>query len=132
MTNTVCHRVRTTIGFAFLKLPYPAEVDPAEHFIRYVRAATFPEQKSEKQTTIGIGVGQGVSLCHDICAARDIGWSKDDVLSIVHRLIQWWDNDKAHWLRAQDKEHFSSIADNLGKQLKGLGSDARQRSAAVL
>ena len=106
--------------FAFLALPYPAEVDPAEHFIRYVRAAKFPVQKSETHTTIGIGVHQGVSLCHDICAARDIGWSKDDVLSIVHRLIQWWDNDKSHWLRAQDKEHFSSIADDLGKQLKDL------------
>ena len=108
------------LRFAFLKLPYPAKVDPAEHFIRYVRAATFPVQKSETHTTIGIGEGQGVFLCHDICAAKDVEWSKHDVLSIVHRLIQWWDDDKEHWLRAQDKDHFSSIADHLGKQLNDL------------
>ena len=106
--------------FAFLSLPHPAEVDPVEGFIRYVRAAQFPAQESQTQTTIGIGTNDRVPLCHDICAAKDIQWSGDDVHSIVHRLVQWWDNDKAHLLRVQDDGPFPGIADDLRKRLSNL------------
>ena len=40
--------------------------------------------------------------------------------SIVRRLVQWWDNDKAHWLRVQVKEPFPSIAKDLGERLSDL------------
>ena len=103
--------------FAFLSLPHPTNVDPVERFIRYVRAARFPAQESHTQTTIGIGANDRVPLCQDICGARDIQWSKDDVHSIVHRLVQWWDADKAHWRRAQGK---GLLAAELGKRLADL------------
>ena len=55
--------------------------------------------------------------------------SKDDVCSIVHRLVQWWDADKTHWRRAQDERPFPSIAAGLGKQLSDL---VRTLAAIVL
>ena len=41
-------------------------------------------------------------------------------ISIVHRLVQWWDADKAHWRRVRDKKPFPSIAADLGTQLSNL------------
>ena len=106
--------------FASLSLPHPEEVDPVERFIRYVRAARFPAQESQGQTTIQIGANDRVALCHDICEARDIPWSRDDVHSIVQRLVQWWDNDKAHLLGVQVDEPFLGIANDLRKRLSDL------------
>ncbi len=106
--------------FAFLSLPHPKEVDPVEGFIRYVRAAQFPAQENQTQTTIGIDANGKVPLCHDICSAKDIPWSGDDVHSIVHRLVQWWDNDKAHLLRVQGYGLFAGIDNNLRKGLSDL------------
>ena len=108
--------------FVFLSFPYPEKVDPVERFMQYVRGARFPAQESETRTTLeGLG-DQSVTLCRDICAATDmdIQWAEDDVRSIVRRLVQWWDNDKAHWLRVQVKEPFPSIAKGLGKRLSDL------------
>ena len=115
--------------FSFLSLPRPEGVDPVESFVRYVRGARFPAQESQTHTTIGFGRGDGVALCRDICAARDVQWSKDDVCSIVHRLVQWWDADKAHWAPVWDKEPSSSIAAELGKRLSDL---VRTLAAIVL
>ena len=106
--------------FSFLSLPHPARVDPVENFVRYVRGARFPAQESQTQTTIGFGSDHGVAVCRDICAARDVRWSREDVRSIANRLVQWWDADKTHWRRAQDKRPFPSIAADLGKQLPDL------------
>ena len=106
--------------FSFLSLPHPARVDPVENFVRYVRGARFPAQESQTQTTIGFGSDHEVAVCRDICAARDVRWSREDVRSIANRLVQWWDADKTHWRRAQDKRPFPSIAADLGKQLADL------------
>ena len=106
--------------FSFLWLPHPARVDPVENFVRYVRGARFPAQESQTQTTIGFGSDHGVAVCRDIFAARDVRWSREDVRSIANRLVQWWDADKTHWRRAQDKRPFPSIAADLGEQLADL------------
>ncbi len=104
--------------FAFLSLPHPANIDPVERFVRYVRGARFPVQDSEKSTRYDLGGTREVVLCRDIRAASDVRWSTDDVLSIVHRLVQWWDTDKAHWREVRDKGSFPYNV--LGKQLSDL------------
>ena len=101
----------------FLSFPYPEKVDPVERFMQYVRGARFPAQESQTRTAIKF---PGPALCHDICAATDVQWPEGDVRSIVRRLVQWWDNDKAHWLRVQVKEPFPSIAKDLGERLSDL------------
>ena len=106
--------------FAFLSLPHPAEVDPAECFTKYVRGARFPAQESQTQATIRFDGGRGVSLCRDIRAATDMRWSDEDVRSIVSRLVRWWDADKAHWRRNRIEAPFRSLADGLGRRLADL------------
>ena len=106
--------------FSFLSLPRPEGVDPVESFVPYVRGARFPAQESRTRTTIQYSGDHVVPLCRDICGAKDVQWSKDDVCSIVHRLVQWWDADKTHWRRAQDERPFPSIAASLGRQLSDL------------
>ena len=105
--------------YAFLSLPHPANIDPMEHFVRYVRDARFPAQESEKSTRYDLGGRtQEVALCRNIRAASEVRWSTADLLSIVHRLVQWWDTDKAHWGRVPDKSSFPSNV--LGKRLSDL------------
>ena len=106
--------------FSFLSLPHPAQVDPVECFVRYVRGARFPAQESQTQTKIEIATGHGVALCRDIRAARNARWTAEDVRSIASRLVQWWDADKAHWRRAQGERLFPSMAADLGRQLSDL------------
>ena len=111
-SGTTYHR------FAFLSLPHPMGVEPVERFKEYVRGARFPAQESQTRTTIGLGGDP--TLCRDICAARDVEWSKKDLHSIISRLVQWWDADKAHWRRAQVGKPFPSIVGDLAKQLSHL------------
>ena len=106
--------------FAFLSLPHPTGIDPVESFTRYVRGTQFPAQESQTRTTVEFGGDPGVSLCRDILAAEDVPWARDDVRSIVTRLVHWWDADKAHWLRAQVKEPSPWIAPALGRRLSDL------------
>ena len=108
--------------FAFLSLPRPAPVDPLEPFMQYVRRARFPAQKDKRQTTIEFGAGDDVALCHDICSSR-VAWPKDDLHSITERLVQWWDADKAHVVKARvegDRGPFPSIAAGFRRRISSL------------
>ena len=104
--------------YAFLSLPHPGEVDPIECFVRYVRDARFPVQESSNSTRYGIAGTDEVALCRDICGASEVPWPTDDLLSIIRRLVQWWDNDKAHWRGVRDKESFPFSV--LGSRLSDL------------
>ena len=98
---------------AFLGFPHPAKINPVALFTKYVRGALFPAQESQTKTSIAIGGGHGVPLCHDIVAAKDIEWSDEDVRSIVSRLVEWWDIDKVHLKRVDVPVPFPSIVDTL-------------------
>ena len=106
--------------FAFLSLPCPVSVNPVEGFMRYVRAARFPKQESQTRTTIRHGGDDAVAICHDIGAASDVQWATDDVCSMVRRLVEWWDADKAHWRRAPAKTQVPSITEGLERHLAAL------------
>lgn len=105
--------------FAFLSLPRPTEIDPLEPFMQYIRGALFPAQKDPQRTTIERGPGDDVALCHDIVSARVV-WPEDDLLSITERLVQWWDADKAHVVKARVKGPFPSIAADLRRRMSSL------------
>ena len=107
------------LRFVFLSFPHPENIDPVGSFMRYVRGARFPAQESETHTTI-VSEDQSVALCHDIRAATDVQWPEDDVRSIVRRLVEWWDNDKAHWRGIQVQSPFPQLANDLGAQLSEL------------
>ena len=105
--------------FVFLSFPHPEKIDPVGRFMRYVRDARFPAQESETTTTIDPRE-QGVTLCSDIRAGTNVQWADEDVHSIVRRLVQWWDNDKAHWLRVRAEGPSLGIAKALGERLSDL------------
>jgi len=104
--------------FAFLSLPHPAGVEPTECFRGYVRGARFPAQ--EDQTTTKISGRGDCSLCRDIRSARNVTWSRNDLRSIIDRLVQWWDADKEHWRRVNADKAPPSIVEPLGRQLSDL------------
>ena len=118
-SNTYYHR------FAFLDLPHPRDIDPVKSFMDYVRGARFPAQQSGTTTTFGLAE-QPVALCIDIQRSGKISWTTDDVRSIVHRLIEWWDIDKGHLkqLTALERREASgplpSMANELREQIRQL------------
>ena len=109
--------------YNFLRFPHPAEVDPIQAFMKYVRSARFPAQQHPKNTTLA-GIGpQRVTLCADIDASENIPWTADDIRSIVHRLIEWWDTDRNHLQRETAREEsdeaggWPSMANHLRDQV---------------
>ena len=110
----------------FLVLPHPLDVDPAEGFINYVRGTQFPAQQSQTTTTVASADEPKVALCRDICWAKNVAWSVDDIRCVVDRLTTWWDTDKEHWHRSQIRDagdhSFLSIGRDLGTRLSLLVS----------
>ena len=105
--------------FVFLSLPHPERVDPVDCFIQYVRGTRSPAQESQTRTTT-MAADQRLQLCRDIYSAADVQWPEDDVGSIVRRLVQWWDNDKAHWLSVQLQDTFLGIGKSVQEGLSDL------------
>ena len=111
--------------YNFLRFPHPTEVDPIQAFMQYVRSARFPAQQHPEKTAVGIGP-ERLTLCADIEASENIPWTTDDIRSIVHRLIEWWDTDRNHLHRATVREEsneiggFPSIANLLREQARQL------------
>ena len=94
--------------YNFVRFPHPAEINPRQAFMQYVRSARFPAQQHPEKAAVGIGP-ERVALCADIEASENISWTTDDIRSIVHRLIEWWDADRDHLKRATAREESDKI-----------------------
>ncbi len=109
----------------FLRFPHPIEIDPIQAFMQYVRSAQFPVQKDPEKTAV-TGGGKWIQLCSDIEASESVPWTTDDIRSIVHRLIEWWNTDRNHLQRATVREEsdefggWPSIAESLREQVRQL------------
>lgn len=110
---------------AFLRFPHPAEIEPLQIFMQYVRSAQFPAQQHPETTSV-TGGGKWIQLCSDIEASENVPWTTDDIRSIVQRLIEWWDTDRNHLQRATIREEsdefggLPSMAESLREQLRQL------------
>lgn len=102
--------------FAFLRFPHPEDIDPAQLFKNYVKAAPFPIQKNKQDKGVGI-TGGNIPIVHEIIGANGNGgsiWTAEDAAEILQRLLEWWDADKD---RLREKENvpegFSSIPEEF-------------------
>ena len=105
---------------AFLALPHPADVDPTDLFMRYVRTTQFPAQESRTSTRLSIGGSSVIPLCHNIQAAKTVPWSAEDVRELVDRLVVWWDTDKEHLRKSNAPGPFPPIAGDLRERISQL------------
>lgn len=102
--------------FAFLGFPHPDDIDPAQLFKNYVKAAPFPIQKNKQDKGVVI-TGGNIPIVHEIIGANRNGgsiWTAEDATEILQRLLEWWDADKD---RLSEKENvpegFSSIPEEF-------------------
>jgi hypothetical protein len=101
--------------FGFLRLPHPEGVDPEKLFRKYVTTASFPIQKNKQD---GVSILNGyIPLVEEIIGAYQHDshfWSTDEAVTILSRLIIWWDADKE---RLKEKKSsslgFSSILEEF-------------------
>lgn len=102
--------------FAFLRLPHPEEVDPAQLFKNYVKATPFPIQRNKHGKGVSI-TGGNIPIVHEIIGANGNGgsiWTAEDAAEILQRLLEWWDADN-HRLSEKENwpEGFASIPEEF-------------------
>jgi hypothetical protein len=105
--------------FAFLRFPYPEDVDPAQLFKSYVMSmisTMLPIQKNKQDKRVGI-TGGNIPIVHEIIGASGSGgsiWTAEDAAEILQCVIEWWDADKDRLIENQNvPEVFSSIPDEF-------------------
>ena len=102
---------------AFLEMPSPKAVDPTQLFKAYVQQAKFPIQPDPKSFTLTAPL----TLCREIWGVRHRSmWSSDEVESIIDRLVQWWDADKAYLQRTDDDAGFFSVSAEFKRRFSEL------------
>ena len=101
---------------AFLKIPYPEAVDPAQLFKYYVMSTTFPIQKNKQDKGVSM-TGGNIPIVHEIICANGNGgsiWTAKDAAEILQRLLEWWDADKDRLSEQENEpEGFSSIQEEF-------------------
>ncbi len=111
--------------FAFLRLPYPSDVDPTELFQEFVLHAEFPIESARNDQAVTITGGR-ISLCEEILGGSrtpfsetGIEWSHDQATIIFDKLLEWWDGDK-HYLTDDAHHLFSSRSDEFQSRFEHL------------
>jgi len=102
--------------FAFLELPHPVDVDPAQLFKNYIKSKSFPIQKNRQDKGIRI-TGGDIPIVREIIGAEVNGfsiWTDEDVAKILQRLVEWWDKDKERLHEDEPvSKFFSSIPEEF-------------------
>ena len=106
--------------FALLTLPHPTRHDPVAIFKMWVLNARFPVQAGRK--SIRVEMGGGHTPCNEIVGASGtVTWSSEEVVTIVHRLVEWWDADKKFIRGAHDPDPIGgSITEALRQRFADL------------
>jgi len=99
--------------YIFLDLPHPDAVRPIALFKKYVQDSPFPIQKNKSDSGIPIR-GGGVPICSELLGANKfIQWEEEEVVSLLKRLVEWWDADKGFLKNDAQPNLFSSIPDEF-------------------
>lgn len=106
--------------FAFLDLPHPEAVNPVSLFKTYIKKKEFPIQKRG----VGIGItitGGEVPICREIVGASNyLDWTNEEIISILNRIIKWWNTDKDFLHKKDLPLAFGSIADEFRGRFANL------------
>lgn len=108
--------------FAFLQLPHPEGIDPSSLFKSYVRATSFPIQKSRQKTGISL-TGGNIPLVSEIIRASNTVenlWTAEDATDILHRLLEWWDADKERLDEKERESPWISVRDEFRSRFARL------------
>ncbi|MBO8092559.1 MAG: SIR2 family protein [Prosthecochloris sp.] len=103
--------------FAFLRLPHPGDVDPAQLFKNYVKVTPFPIQKDKQDKGVSI-TGWHIPIVQEIIGANGNGgsfWTAEDAAEILQRLIEWWDADKE---RLSEKENLPEVFSSIPEEFR--------------
>lgn len=102
--------------FAFLELPHPVDVDPAQLFKNYIESEKFPIQKNLQDKGIRI-TGGDIPIVREIIGAEAIAenfWAEEEAAEMLKRLLEWWDKDKERLHEDEPvSEFFSSIPEEF-------------------
>ncbi|OAV76154.1 hypothetical protein Barb7_00174 [Bacteroidales bacterium Barb7] len=109
--------------FAFLTLPYPKEINPQELLHSYIVNTELPIQSKEEKGS-GIPITRGNhSIVYNILgtANKEINyqWDKEDVNTLVSKIIEWWSADK-EYLKDMRQGLGSSIADEFKARFRNM------------
>lgn len=101
--------------FAFLKFPYPKNINPQELLRNYIINTELPIQSKESKNGISM-TGGAYPLFYNILGTtdKDINylWNKEDINNLLLKILSWWDADK-EYLKNTEQVFMGSIADEF-------------------
>ncbi len=106
---------------AFLNLPHPEIVNPADLLKNYVKHAKFPIQKQQSDKSVAM-FDYNIPLCYEIIGATKrpfsetgIDWSYEEAIEIFNKVLEWWDLDKEYLLTDDFPIPFGSLKNEFKK-----------------
>jgi len=86
-------------NFVFLKLPHPDKINPYQLFKKYIDSLSFPAQKNGKMR-VAITSGNIPAYYEIIGANQYIDWSEKEIMTLLDKLINWWNSDKNYLIES--------------------------------
>ena len=103
--------------YEFLNLPYPSTFDPVTLFKKHIQKHRFPKQVDA--TTVRIG--KPMNFCVEIReASKVLQWSSNEAVSLIHRLLKWWDTDKSQLSLTDNAGPYGSVSDEFRRRFAYL------------
>ena len=100
----------------FVFTPHPDAINPIKLFKNYVQSTSFPLKYNPNKSSISWGYSD-FEICNAILFAIDqlrsvahkqiIIWNDKEIIGIILRLIDWWDNDKNILKESDGRDSFS-------------------------
>jgi hypothetical protein len=108
--NSLFPKNKVYYYFAFVtSLPYPEDKAPVELLHQYINKVQMPIQSRDGKQGIGFSNGN-YSRFHNILGTvqcSDYVWSKDEINTLLQKLIEWWNTDKSY-LKDEERIVFLS------------------------
>lgn len=106
--------------YDFLDLPHPEIIDPIALFNKYVQGSPFPIQTGKSKSGIPIR-GGAVPICKELIGGNKfVQWEEEEVVSLLKRLIEWWDADKKFIKNEANPNFFSLIPEEFKGRFQHL------------
>ncbi len=110
-------------NFAFIGLPHPININPAQLLKEYISTSTFNVQANKRKKGISFHAGE-IPLFREINGTSNknisYAWEKKDINLLAKKTIEWWDGDKKFLLDKDSSSPFGSIFDEFKARFNHL------------
>ncbi|TPE43318.1 anti-phage defense-associated sirtuin Dsr2 [Pontibacter mangrovi] len=101
---------------AYLHFPHPKNNNIINIIKNYILHHPFPLENTESKKGKGIAITNGnIQILEEVnrgLSTTELQWSDEEVLSLFHKIVEWWECDKSY-LKKEDTNPLFSISDEF-------------------